>query len=104
MFPSYCEHNCENEAKCKAFHVKISFICIRIKTNIHNNDTEVKGNSEMDNFTSLQRIPDTSVWLVFLCCNYPLIVLPLYVCWADEYLNWDKSLTFVINEANIKVL
>ena len=27
-FPSCCEPHYESEAKCKAFHVKISFVCI----------------------------------------------------------------------------
>ena len=37
-FPSCCEPHYESEAtcKCKAFHVKISFVCIRMKTNFHN--------------------------------------------------------------------
>ena len=35
-FPSCCEPLYESEAKCKAFHMKISFACIWMKTNFHN--------------------------------------------------------------------
>ena len=35
-FPSCCEPHHESEAKCKTFHMKISFVCILMKTNFHN--------------------------------------------------------------------
>ena len=35
-FPSCCEPHYESEAKCKTFHMKISFVCIWMKTNFHN--------------------------------------------------------------------
>ena len=34
----FCETHYEREAMCKAFHIKISFVCIRMKTNFHNKD------------------------------------------------------------------
>ena len=30
------EPHYESDTKCKAFHVKISFVCIRMKTDFHN--------------------------------------------------------------------
>ena len=35
-FPSCCEPHYKSEAKCKTFHMKISFLCIWMKTNFHN--------------------------------------------------------------------
>ena len=35
-FSTCCEPHYESEAKRKAFHMKISFVCIRTKTNFHN--------------------------------------------------------------------
>ena len=37
-FPSCFEPHYVSEAKCKVFHVKISFVCIWMKTNFHNNN------------------------------------------------------------------
>ena len=36
-FPSSTNRHFQNEAKCKHFVVKMSFICVRIKTNFHIN-------------------------------------------------------------------
>ena len=35
-FPSCCEPHYESKAKCKIFHMKMSFVCIWMKTNFHN--------------------------------------------------------------------
>ena len=35
-FPSCCEPYYESKAACNVFHMKISFVCIRMKTNFHN--------------------------------------------------------------------
>ena len=37
-FQSCFEPHCKSEAKCKAFHVTISFVCIEIETNFHSKD------------------------------------------------------------------
>ena len=34
-FPSCCQPHYKSEAKCKGFHIKISFVCIPMKTNFH---------------------------------------------------------------------
>ena len=34
-FPSCCEPDYEGEAKCKALHMKIRFVCISMKANFH---------------------------------------------------------------------
>ena len=34
-FPSCCEPHFESEATCKTFHMKISFVCITMKTHFH---------------------------------------------------------------------
>ena len=34
--PSCCEPHHESEAEFKTFHMKISFVCIGMKTKIHN--------------------------------------------------------------------
>ena len=35
-FQNCCEPYFESKAKCKAFHMKIIFVCISMKTNFHN--------------------------------------------------------------------
>ena len=49
---SSCEPHYENEAKCKAFHFKMSFVCIRMKSYFHNKNLaprfrKAQSNSEM---------------------------------------------------------
>ena len=55
LFPSCFEPHYKNEAKCKAFHKKMSFF-ILMKTNFHDKNyawaffhNEVQSNSEMAN-------------------------------------------------------
>ena len=40
-FTNCCEPHYESEVKCKAFHMKISFVCIWMKTNFYNKNFEL---------------------------------------------------------------
>ena len=60
-FPSCCEPHYESEAKCKAFHTKVIFVCIWVKTNFHNKNFAFS-------LAFIMRFKATRKWPIRWCC------------------------------------
>ena len=62
QFPSCCEPYYEREAKCKTFRMKISFVCIWMKTNFHNKNFELS-------LAFIMRFKATRKWSLYNYCS-----------------------------------
>ena len=77
-FPSCCEPHYESEAKCKAFHMKISFDCIRMKTNFHTKNFALS-------LTFIMRLKATRKW--------PIVQQAILLLKLDYLLQWKLAVT-----------
>ena len=85
-FPSCCEPHYKSEAKCKAFHVKISFVCIWMKFNFPNKNL-VRSLTFIMRFKATRKWPITVYW-----ANFSAVVCKSQV---DLAFWWKTSTTMV---------
>lgn len=72
-FPSCCEPHYGSEAKCKAYHMKISFVCVWMKTNVHNKNFALRFAFAM-RFEATQKWPTDVLRLQIWTQNYVVIL------------------------------
>ena len=113
-FPSCCEPHYESEAKFKTFHMKISFVCIWMKTNFHNKNFALSLAFIMRfkatrkwSITCHEQFIISLIFRVFLnemkivrsqCWVNHSQVVCFFVSWKKNYANLYKKVTKVIRK------